>query len=238
MEEELKLLRAVVFYLLVEVEEAAVGVAFPAPEPPAEGGEVDGVLVVEALIEVDKFVDVQVVDDTEAVAARTFPRRVIEGEDVRVADEGPPDARKEQAQDRIDIRIGADRRTRVRRGLLLIDDDRHRQVGDALHLRTAVFGQILLYEAWEGLVELAPRFRGDRIETERRFAGAGDAGEYGDDLFGDLDGDVFEVVFKGVCYFDKFMCHSISSLHLLPAGLPLSATPHFAASAQSWAANS
>ncbi|MCD8164268.1 MAG: hypothetical protein LUE09_12830 [Synergistaceae bacterium] len=86
MEEEFKLLRAVVFYLLVEVEEAAVGVAFPAPEPSAEGGEVDGVLVVEALVEVDELVYVQVVDDAETVAARTFPRRVVKGKDIRVAE--------------------------------------------------------------------------------------------------------------------------------------------------------
>ena len=44
-EEELELLRAVVFDFLVEVEKSAVGIALPAPEAAAEGREMYRVLV-------------------------------------------------------------------------------------------------------------------------------------------------------------------------------------------------
>ena len=92
MEEELQLLGAIVPDLLVEVEEAAVGVALPAPEAEAEGGKVDRVLVVEAFVEIHELVDVEIVDDAEAVAARALSGRMVERKDIGVADKGPADA--------------------------------------------------------------------------------------------------------------------------------------------------
>ena len=52
-EEEVELLGRVVLDFLVEVEEAAVGVAYPPPAALSEGDVVDGVLVVERLVEID-----------------------------------------------------------------------------------------------------------------------------------------------------------------------------------------
>ena len=197
-EEEVEFLLRIVPDLFVEVEEAAPGVALPAPEPPAEGGEVDGVLVVETLVEVHELVDVEVVHLAQAVAARAFAGRVVEREGVRIADERFAHARKEQPQQRIDVRVGANRRARVGGRLLLVDHDGHGQVLDALHVGPSVLGQELLHERRKGLVELAARLGRHCVEAQGGLAGAGDPREDGDLLLGYFERDVLQIVLKRV----------------------------------------
>ena len=93
-EEKVEFFGRVVADFLVEVEEAAVGVANPAPAALAEGDVVDGVLVVERLVKVDELVDVQLADFAQTRTARTTARRVVEGESVGIAYERLPDARE------------------------------------------------------------------------------------------------------------------------------------------------
>ena len=185
-EEEIQLLGRVVLDFLIEVEEAAVGVALPTPGARGEGGEVDDVLVVEALVEIHQLVDVQVGHRAHAAAARTAARRVVEREGVAVAHEGRPHAREEEAQQGIDVGVRRHRRTRVVGGLLLVDDDGHGHVLDALHLGAPVFGEVLLHEARKGLVELATALGGDGVEAERRLARARHACEDRDFALGYL----------------------------------------------------
>ena len=72
-EEQVEFFGRVVLDFLVEVEKAAVGIADPAPSALAEGDIMNGVLVVERLVEVDQLVDVQLTDLSQAGAARTTP---------------------------------------------------------------------------------------------------------------------------------------------------------------------
>ena len=58
-EEKVELFGRVVLDFLVEVEESAVCVTYPAPSAFAESNIVYGVFVVERLVEIHKFVDVQ-----------------------------------------------------------------------------------------------------------------------------------------------------------------------------------
>ena len=85
-EEEVQLLRRVVLNLLVEVEKSAVGIAYPPPSPLSESDVVDGVLIVEALVEVHELVDVQLPDLAESRTARAASLRVVEAEGVGIAD--------------------------------------------------------------------------------------------------------------------------------------------------------
>ena len=57
-EEEVQFFRGIVPDLLVKVEKPAVGIAYPAPAAFAEGYVMDGVFVVEALVEIHQLVDV------------------------------------------------------------------------------------------------------------------------------------------------------------------------------------
>ena len=65
-QEEFQLLRRIVAYLLVEIEEAAVCIAYPSPATFTEGNVVDGVLIVEALVEVYELVNVELADLTQS----------------------------------------------------------------------------------------------------------------------------------------------------------------------------
>ena len=84
-----------------------MGVANPAPAAFAEGDVMYGVLVVERLIEIHQFVDVQLADFAQTAAARTTAHRVVEREGVGIAHKRLPDARKQQAQQGVNICVSA-----------------------------------------------------------------------------------------------------------------------------------
>ena len=211
-EEEVELFGRVVFDLLVEVEEAAVGVTNPTPPPFVEGDVVDGVLVVERFVEIDELVDVEFADLAEAGTTRAAARGVVEGEGVAIADEGRANAREEEAEESVDVGIGGDGRAAVGGRLALVDDDGDGHVLDTLDLRAAVFREILLYEGREGLVEFATAFGGDGVEAERALSRAGDACEDGNLMFRDFERDVLEVVLAGVGDIDKVVRHKRESV--------------------------
>ena len=121
-----------------------MGVAYPAPAALVEGYVVDGVLVVERLVEVDQLVNVKLTDFAQSATAWAAARGVIERECVAVAHKRLSDARKQQSQQGVDVGVGAHRRARVGCGLALLDDDGDGQVLDFAHVRTSVLGQILL----------------------------------------------------------------------------------------------
>ena len=197
-EEEVEFLGRVVLDLLVEVEEAAVGVAYPAPAALAEGDVVDGVLVVERLVEIHQLVDVQLADLAQSAAARTAARGVVEREGVGVAHEGLPDAREEQTQQGVDVGVGAHGGAGVGGRLALLDDDGDGQVPDVAHVRPPVLGQVLLREGGEGVVELAPRLGRDGVQHQRRLPRPRHARHHGDFPLGNPDVDVLEVVLRGI----------------------------------------
>ena len=110
-EEEVEFLGRVVADFLVEVEESAVGIAYPAPAAFAEGDIVDGVLVVETLVEVHELVDVELTYLSQSRASWTATFWVVEAERLCIAHKGLPDAREQQSHQRIDVSIGAYRRS-------------------------------------------------------------------------------------------------------------------------------
>ncbi len=193
-EEEVQFFGRIVLDFLVEVEQAAVRVADPAPAALAEGDVVDGVLVVEALVEIHEFVDVELPDLAQAGAARTAALRMVEAETVGIAHERLAYARKEQAQQRVDIRVCADGRAGILRRLLLVDDDGDGKALDGVDLRASVFREILLHEGGEGVIELPTALRRDGIHHQGALARAGYAGENGDLVFRYVERDIAQVV--------------------------------------------
>ncbi|MEV0130684.1 hypothetical protein AB0H83_19745 [Dactylosporangium sp. NPDC050688] len=79
----------------------------------------------------------------------------------------------------------------------MVHDDGGGQVVDAVEVGPVGAGQAGAGERGERVVELPLCFGGDGVEDEGCLAGAGDAGEDGDGVFGDLDGDVSQVVLAG-----------------------------------------
>ena len=106
-EEQIEFFGRVVLDFLVEVEKAAVGIANPAPAALAEGDIMNGVLVVERLVEIYQLVDVQLTDFAQTGAAGTTPRRVIEREGIRIAHKRLTDTRKQQAKQGVNVCICA-----------------------------------------------------------------------------------------------------------------------------------
>src|SRR5579864_1685211 len=78
---------------------------------------------------------------------------------------------------------------------LLVDDDRHREVFNRVGVGLRVLRQEVADEQREVFVELALRFRRERVEHDRRFPRARYAGEDRELALGNLERDVFEVVF-------------------------------------------
>src|SRR5687768_4245977 len=117
-------------------------------------------------------------------------------------------ARPEQAQVVVDLGDGADRGSGVLSCGLLLDRDGRREPLDRIHIR-------LLHEAEE-----LPGIRGqrldvatlplgvNRVEGERRLARAGEAGDHGQPIPGNRDGDVLEVVLAGAADDEVFLSHS------------------------------
>jgi hypothetical protein len=78
-----------------------------------------------------------------------------------------PDAREQQAQVVVDLGDGADRRTRVARGRLLVDRDRGREALDVIDVGLLHLAQELARVRRERLDVAALAFGVDRIESER-----------------------------------------------------------------------
>ena len=163
-QEQVEFLGRIVLDFLVEVEESAMGIANPAPATLAERDVVDGVLVVQALVEVHELVNIQLANLAQPRAARTATLGMIERERFRIAHEGLSHTREQQAHQGSNVGIGAHGGTRVLRGFLLVDNDGDGQVLDAFHMRSPILRQILLHERRERVVQLASRLCRYRVE--------------------------------------------------------------------------
>ncbi len=110
---------------------------------------------------------------------------------------GRPDARVEQAQVVVDLGHRADRRARVARGRLLVDRDRRREPVDRVDVGLLHHLQELPRVGGERLDVAALPLGVDRVEGERRLAGAGEAGDADERVAREPHGDVLEVVLAG-----------------------------------------
>ena len=104
--EEIELLGRIVANLFVEIEQPAIGIAFPSPGTRGECREVYYVFIVEAFVEVDQFVDVEVGNRAEAAAAGAAAGWVVKRERVGIADERFADSREEKSEQGVDVGIG------------------------------------------------------------------------------------------------------------------------------------
>ncbi len=107
------------------------------------------------------------------------------------------DAREQHAQVIVDFRDGADRRTRVFPPRLLLDADGRRQTGKKIDVRLVHLPQKLPGISRQRFHVAALSFRIQRIEGERAFARAGDAGEDDQAIAGQLEIDVLQIVLAG-----------------------------------------
>ena len=155
---------------------------------------VDGVFIVQALVEIDEFVDVEFAYFAQSRAAWTAALRVVEREGVAISYEWFAHTREQQSHQRIDVGVCTHSRAAVLCRLLLVDDYGYGQSFDAFHMRASVFRQVLLYEGWERVVEFAPRFCSNCVEHERRFARARHACEYCYLILRNLKRHVLQVV--------------------------------------------
>ena len=104
------------------------------------------------------------------------------------------DARKQQAQVVVDFGDGADRRTRIVRGRLLLDRDRGRQALDGVHIRLFHHRQ-KLPRIGRQRFDIAPLpFGIDGVEGERRLARARQARENDQPVARQLEVDVAQIV--------------------------------------------
>ena len=154
----------------------------------------DRILVIEALVEVHKLVDVQFPDLAEAGTARAAPLRMVETERVGITHERLPHAGEQEPHQGIDVGVSAHRGPGILGGLLLVNNHRDGQPLDFVHMRAPVLGQILLHESREGIVQLPPRLRRNRIQHQRALPRARNAREDSDLIFGNVQGDVLQVV--------------------------------------------
>ena len=115
----------------------------------------------------------------------------------------PADARIQQAQVVVDLRHRADGRARVARRRLLVDRDRRREAVDVVDVGLLHHLEELPRIRAERLDVAALPFRVDRVEGERRLAGAGEPGDADQAVPRQADGDVLEVVLAGAVD-DKF----------------------------------
>ena len=119
----------------------------------------------------------------------------------------PADARVEQAQVVVDLGHRADRRARVARGRLLVDRDRGREPVDRVDVGLLHHLQELPRVGGERL-DVAPLpLRVDRVEGERRLAGAREAGDADQRVARQPHGDVLEVVLPGAVDDELFDGH-------------------------------
>ncbi len=188
---------------LVRVEVGAVGVRLALPRPCGERREADRP-VGERALRVQDAVPVGPYRPAQAVAVGAHARRVVE----RVR-RGRPGARgavpgEQDADHRVDVRHGADRRPGVAADRPLVDDDRGGEVLQAVRVRPLELGQPVADEPRIRLVQLALRLHRDRVEDDRRLPRPRNAGEHGEPAFRDAEGDVLEVVLAGSGQGDEF----------------------------------
>ena len=103
----------------------------------------------------------------------------------------------EQPEVVVDLGDGADGRARVLGGRLLVDRDRRRQTLDEVDV-----GLVHLAQELPGVrrqrLDVPPLTLGeDRVERQRRLAGAGQPGEDDEGVAREVEGDVLEVVLPG-----------------------------------------
>ena len=107
---------------------------------------------------------------------------------------GHADARPQQPHVVVDLGDGADGRARVLRGGLLLDGDGGRQAVDLVDVRLLHHLQELPRVGRQRLHVAALAFGVDRVEGERGFAGARQAGEHHELVARNFDVDVLEIV--------------------------------------------
>ena len=61
-------------------------------------------------------------------------------------------------------------------------------------MRTTILGQILLGKGREGVIQFPPRLGSDRIQHKRTLSRARNAREDGNLVFGDVQGNVLQVI--------------------------------------------
>ena len=107
---------------------------------------------------------------------------------------GHADAREQQAHIVVDLGDGADRRARVARGRLLLDRDGRRQAVDLVDVRLLHHLQELARIGRQALDIAALALGIDRVEGERRFARARQAGHDDQPVARQVEIDVLEIV--------------------------------------------
>ena len=113
----------------------------------------------------------------------------------------------QHAEEVRDLGDGADRRSRVAAGGLLLDADRRREPADVIDVRLGKLAEELPGVAGQGL-DVPPLALGvDRVERERDFSRAADAGEDDQLVAGEFEIDVAEVVFAGAPDDDGLSVH-------------------------------
>ena len=77
-QKEVQFFGRIVAYLFIQVEKTAVSIAYPSPATLAEGDVVDGIFIVQTLVEVNQLVDVELANLAQTGTARTTAFRMIE----------------------------------------------------------------------------------------------------------------------------------------------------------------
>ena len=155
--------------LLIQGENARLGVLFPVPVSHMESGQirhplVPGLFGINAALNVDGHY----LANTGALRAHAVG--VIEGEVGGGAHIGRSNAGIEQPQGGVQVADGANRGPGVASQAALVHDDRGGQVVDALHPRLFVLGQPPPHEGGVGLVHLPLALGGDGVEYDAGFA--------------------------------------------------------------------
>ncbi|MFD0632725.1 hypothetical protein ACFQ9X_15130 [Catenulispora yoronensis] len=115
-----------------------------------------------------------------------------------------PGAAEQQPQQGCDVGDGAHGAARAAAQPSLVDGDDGGQVVDGVHGGAGQRGQEAADEGGQGLVELAAGLHRDGVEDEGGLAGAGHAGDGGQEAFGDGRVDGLQVVFSGSTDLDPF----------------------------------
>ena len=124
----------------------------------------------------------------------------------------PADPRVEKAQVVVDLGDRAHRRARVPRGRLLVDRDRRREPFDRVDVGLLHHLEELARVSREAF-DVAPlALRIDRVEGQRRLAGAREPGDADQLVPGQPDVDVLEVVLPGTVDDELFLRHNRPSL--------------------------
>ena len=139
------------------------------------------------------------------IAPDRADRRDVERERVGRADVRLAEPAEQDAQHRVGVGGGADRRAGVGAHPLLVDDDRRRQPFEHVDVGPRQRRHEALHEGAVGLVDHPLRLRGDRAEHQRALARAGDAGEHRQPPLRDLDADVLEVVHARALHADQIV---------------------------------